>query len=112
MRTGTLALATLSIRSRSDCIVSKRPKTTDSGGISPNEVIRELTEVTVVMGILIAVYCDPPAICTPTAKLTQPHKNILLRIISFAFSARCQNRSNRPPGAQSSRKLDQKGGTP
>src|SRR5690349_17066267 len=49
IRTGTLALATLSIRSRNDCMVSEWPKITVSGGISPSEVIRELTELMVVM---------------------------------------------------------------
>ena len=49
IKTGTLALATLSMRSRSDCMVSEWPKTTGSGGISPNEVIKELTELVAVM---------------------------------------------------------------
>src|SRR6267143_6437539 len=49
IRTGTLAAATLSMRSRSVCMMSDLPKTMDSGGISPIDCTSELTEFVVVM---------------------------------------------------------------
>jgi hypothetical protein len=52
MRTGTLALATLSMRLRSDCITSERPKITVSGGNSPSEVASEVTVGMVVICIV------------------------------------------------------------
>src|SRR5258708_33522555 len=54
IRTGTLALATLSMRSRSDCMTSERPKITASGGNSPSEVASEVTEGIVVMSDQVA----------------------------------------------------------
>src|SRR5207245_8145633 len=68
--TGTLALATLSIRSRRDCMVSEWPKITVSGGISPNEVIRELTELMVVIACGRRLFQHTMTGCTPRAKPT------------------------------------------
>src|SRR5207244_12952501 len=68
--TGTLALATLSIRSRRDCMVSEWPKITVSGGISPNEVIRELTELMVVIACGRQLLQHTMTGCTPRAKPT------------------------------------------
>src|SRR5205807_3380812 len=49
MRTGTLAEATLSSRERRACMTSDWPKTTASGGISPRDCARELTEFVIVL---------------------------------------------------------------
>src|SRR5712692_11051964 len=57
MRTGTLAPATLSRRSRRACMASERPKTTALGGISPRDCTSELTELGVVMDIIVAFDC-------------------------------------------------------
>src|SRR5438093_7470065 len=67
--TGTLELATVSIRSRRDCMVSEWPKITVSGGISPNEVIRELTELMVVIACGRRLQHTMTG-CTPRAKPT------------------------------------------
>src|SRR5713226_9820805 len=68
--TGTLALATLSMRSRSDCMTSERPNVIASGGNSPREVASEVTDGVVVMSILVAhCPCVRALLCTPRAKL-------------------------------------------
>src|SRR5947208_14255294 len=52
MSTGTLAEATLSSRERRACMSSDWPKTTASGGISPKDCARELTEFVTVLDII------------------------------------------------------------
>src|SRR5271170_2453265 len=55
IKTGTFALATLSMRERRDCIASDLPNTIESGGNSPKGWTRELTEFVVGIGIFLRV---------------------------------------------------------
>src|ERR1700690_8493 len=48
IRTGTLAAATLPSRERTACMASERPKMIWSGGTSPSDCARELTESDVI----------------------------------------------------------------
>ena len=62
--TGTLAAATLSMRARNASMASECPKTIGSGGISPIDCTRELTEFVVVITLKaglarLAVICAP-----------------------------------------------------
>jgi hypothetical protein len=52
MRTGTLAVATLSKRERKACMASDCPKMTASGGTSPKDWTRELTEFVILVMVL------------------------------------------------------------
>src|SRR5215472_14158178 len=68
IRTGTLAPATLPRRSRNEFMASDEPKTTASGGISPIDWTRELTEFVAVLDI---PRCGTPCShseCTPGTK--------------------------------------------
>src|SRR6185437_1821347 len=69
IRTGTFAEATLSSRERKACISSDWPKTTASGGISPKDCARELTEFVTVLDINDATFAIHARVCTPSTKL-------------------------------------------
>src|SRR5580765_4882245 len=67
IRTGTFAPANLVNRSRTACIVSVRPKTIASGGISPNGWTSVFT-VVLVMGWLLPAYRGDTATLHPASQ--------------------------------------------
>src|SRR5579872_4492316 len=70
INTGTLALATLSIRFRSACIASDLPKITCSGGNSPSDWTKELSELVVCIGIFLRLnHGRRHVLCIPKAKI-------------------------------------------
>src|SRR5208282_1168040 len=62
IRTGTLAAATLTSCERTDCMASEWPKVMLSGGTSPSDCARELTESVVIRLYPFAVSVHPHAL--------------------------------------------------
>src|SRR5437868_6743416 len=63
MRTGTLAEATFERRSRCECMASELPKTIASGGMSPSDCTKELTEFVTVAAIsALRLLCHKPQV--------------------------------------------------